>query len=175
MNFHPLHCHPSGQPPANLTIQAAVARTDSGLRLTYRIDAAFPELLIPAAIPSLFADGLWQHTCCEAFIATADGTAYREFNFSPSGAWAAYDFGDYRQRNLAWQPPCAPGVACRREGDALWLTAELPVELLPILPGRLGLTVVAETQDGAKSYWALAHAAAQPDFHLATSFTLPLP
>ena len=39
----------------------------------------------------------------------ARATAYREFNFSPSGAWAAYEFDDYRagMRNVdgsTWKP-----------------------------------------------------------------------
>jgi hypothetical protein len=38
----------------------------------------------------------------------------------------------------------------------------------------LALTTVIEASDGSKSYWALRHGAAQPDFHLRQSFTLAL-
>ena len=33
---------------------------------------------------------------------------------------------------------------------------------------------VIEAADGSKSYWALAHGASQPDFHLRQSFALTL-
>jgi hypothetical protein len=39
---------------------------------------------------------------------------------------------------------------------------------------QLGLSAVIEAADGSKSYWALAHCATQPDFHLRQSFTLTL-
>jgi hypothetical protein len=42
------------------------------------------------------ADGLWEHTCFEAFIAVPGVPGYYEFNFSPALAWAAYRFSDYR-------------------------------------------------------------------------------
>ena len=35
---------------------------------------------------------LWQTTCFEAFLRAPGGEAYREWNFAPSGDWAAYDF-----------------------------------------------------------------------------------
>ena len=41
-------------------------------------------------------DGLWRHTCFEAFIAAAVRPEYWEYNLSPSGAWAAYHFTGYR-------------------------------------------------------------------------------
>src|SRR6185312_16219939 len=36
------------------------------------------------------ADGLWKHTCFEAFISAAGLSGYYELNFSPSGQWAIY-------------------------------------------------------------------------------------
>ena len=43
------------------------------------------------------ADGLWQMTCLEAFLRADEAEAYREWNFAPSGQWAAYDFTAYRE------------------------------------------------------------------------------
>lgn len=158
-----------------MSIAVASRRGDAGeLLLDYRLRGVDALALPPPAAPGA-ADGLWQQTCCEAFVAAAAGPAYREFNFAPSGQWAVYDFADYRRRNDAWQAPTAPRIACRRDGDTLHLTASIPAALLPSGAARLGLSVVAATPAGDKSYWALAHAAAQPDFHLAASFTLPLP
>lgn len=173
--FHSLLCHASGTPPTGLGITAAASRNASGeLVLDYRLCAIGSLELPPPAAPGP-TDGLWQQTCCEAFIGGANAPAYREFNLSPSGQWAVYDFVSYRQRNECWQAPAAPSIACRNDGQVLHLTARIPLVLLPAGASHLGLTVVAATPAGEKSYWALAHAAAQPDFHLAASFTLPLP
>ena len=45
----------------------------------------------PPAEPAR-VDGLWQATCFEMFLKHDDDDAYREWNFAPSGEWAAYDF-----------------------------------------------------------------------------------
>ncbi len=100
---------------------------------------------------------------------------YLEFNFSPSGQWAAYAFTDYRARDATFTPAGAPRIDLQTVPDGFRLNASLGPELLP--PGRrlhLGLSVVVETSHGEKSYWALAHCAAQADFHLRQSFTLTL-
>ena len=41
-------------------------------------------------------DYLWQDTCYEIFIGVKDEDFYREINLSPSQAWQAYDFEEYR-------------------------------------------------------------------------------
>ena len=41
-------------------------------------------------------DNLWKNTCCEVFIKNNNNNYYREFNFAFNGAWACYDFVDYR-------------------------------------------------------------------------------
>ncbi len=145
------------------------------MRIDYRIEQALTLLWLPPAAPPLRRNELWRHTCCEAFIIPAGGPAYREFNFSPSGSWAVYDFADYRQSMASPLLDTSPRIACRRDGDDLWLRAELPAALLPPGAASLGLCVVAETVAGDMSYWALTHAGARPDFHLAASFTLTLP
>lgn len=175
MTFLPLHRHAANPAPAGLDLAVAASfLPDGGLRLDYRLGGAVDQLQVPAVGPAGFADGLWQHTCCEAFVAAPDGPGYDEFNFSPSGRWAAYRFADYRQRAAAWQPPAAPAIALHDAPDGLHLVAELPAALLPAGRLHLGLSVVAEARDGGKSYWALAHAAPQPDFHLRAGFALRL-
>jgi len=100
--------------------------------------------------------------------------AYREFNFSPSGQWAAYRFADQRQRvpqsNGAEPFPAqAPEMSWDASPDALTLQVWLPSALLPRpTPGRSlewGLTAVIETTEPHLSYWALRHPLARPDFH----------
>ena len=171
---HPLQCHPS------LTCQAvsgisvtAVFREDGALQLHYQI-TGIP--LLPAQQAPAAADNLWQHTCCELFVANAGEASYREFNFSPSGQWAAYCFTAYRQQDQAFCPPVPPQSRLRSLADGFQLDALIPGELLPAGDTlEFGLTAVIEAHDGSKTYWALAHLAQQPDFHLRASFTLTLP
>lgn len=143
--------------------------------LSYDVRGEPDGIRIPAPLPANAADGLWRHTCCEAFVAAVDGPEYREFNFSPSGQWAAYRFRAYRDRDSGFAPPAAPQLSLQRNAAGFRLTAQLAPELLPS-GGTLdiGLSAVVETANGGKSYWALAHAGAQPDFHLRQSFTLTL-
>ena len=130
----------------------------------------------PQVLPSSPADDLWQHTCCEAFIGLTSESTYREFNFSPSSQWAAYQFNDYRVREPDFQAVVAPQINSLLLDRRFTLDAILPRALLPNGGElQLSLTLVIEAMDGSKSYWALAHDAAQPDFHLRTSFSLTLP
>jgi hypothetical protein len=116
--------------------------------------------------PPRAAGALWQHTCCELFVAQAL-PAYREYNFSPSGEWAAYSFGSYR--NGAAAEIADPRIALKRGKGRLELTASVPAQ-----PGRLriGLSVVVE--EGNLSYWALRHVPGKPDFHQPDAFALEL-
>ena len=115
------------------------------------------------------ADGLWRTTCFEAFVGRGEG--YAEYNLSPSGAWAAYGFDAYREGMAPLEQP-APIIVTRQTPETVVLTAD--VVLPPDADGRIGLTAVIETLDGAISYWALAHPAEKPDFHHPDSFILIL-
>ena len=173
---HPLFCHPANRcATAHGVAASAWLTADGSLLLSYDVRGEPDGIRIPAPRPAGAADGLWQHTCCEAFVAAVDGPEYREFNFSPSGQWAAYRFHAYRDRDSGFVPPAAPQLALQRHASGFRLSARIAPELLP--PGHvfnIGLSAVVEAADGGKSYWALAHAAAQPDFHLRQSFTLTL-
>lgn len=159
-------------------ISVEVSATSAGVSLAYRLRGDLAQLRIPASLPTGSSDGLWQHTCFEAFVGIAGARAYREFNFSPSGQWAAYAFADYRQRDGAAGAIVAPQIAVRRfagrlELDALLDAASLPLDALATTL-ELGLSTVVEAADGRRSYWALAHPAAAPDFHHRDGFTLRL-
>ena len=66
------------------------------LRITYLVKGDIRTLKIPAKCSSRRVDRLWEHTCFEAFIRADGDPSYYEFNFSPSGEWAAYSFRGYR-------------------------------------------------------------------------------
>lgn len=169
-----LHPHPASPPADGAAVSVALRRAaGGGLHLHFTLTV--PGLRVPATGVPLRCDGLWRTTCCELFLGMGDGAAYREFNFSPSGAWAAYDFIDYRvpAANLPEGPP--PTIRSRADGLALQVDVELDAAWRVFAPGAmLGLSVVTEAADGGLAYWALRHPAARPDFHDAASRTLSL-
>jgi hypothetical protein len=170
----PLVPHPRTPGAAVRGVHAAAARTPQGLlALRYRIEADLERLRIPPPCARAPGERLWQHLCCEVFVAPASARAgagpYREFNFSPSGEWSAYAFQGYREGG-----PLAvadPGIAVRTEGQALELAASVAVEAAKL---RVALCVVIEELDGALSYWALRHPASRPDFHHPDGFALEI-
>lgn len=170
-----LHPHPGQSIHPDLAVTANLQWRDGQLAITYRIAGAPASLSLPrpAAVPQR-RDGLWQHTCCEIFIAAADTPAYVELNFSPGGDWAAYAFSGYRQP--AQLPQGAPPpIATQAEPGGISLFTTVDANFLPPAPGwHVGLSCVLEDTDGQRSYWALKHAGKQPDFHLRESFVLTL-
>lgn len=167
------------------SLEASVeALQNGGLRFSYSLSGDMGHILIPPASPPCACDGLWQHTCFEAFLATPTSPAYREFNFSPSGQWAAYPFIDYRHadtREAAAPTGPTPRITVRTADHRLELEAILMPEALPknSTPSLLyiGLCAVIESLDDAGtrlSYWALRHPGERPDFHDRRGFALRL-
>lgn len=181
-NDYPLTllCHPATPAPVVRALEASASmRADGGLTLAYRVWGDMARLLIPMTGASERTDLLWEHTCFEAFVAGAGEPAYREFNFSPSGQWAAYAFSDYRQRDDALVLSKAPQITCSLFAGRLEIEARLAHEGLPNSAGglQIGLAAVieaADVVDGSHSYWALHHPALRPDFHHREAFTLEL-
>lgn len=160
--------HPTTPCAAVRSLGAQVTLSASGrLELRYVLLADLAALAIPAPAVQRFRDGLWRHTCFEAFVA-ADGAArYVELNVSPSREWAAYAFVNYRE-GMAKLDQVVPRVDVR--SDAGRLDVHVGIELASLIEPpwsalKLGLTAVVETVDGAHSYWALRHPSAKPDFH----------
>jgi len=150
------------------------------LQIVYDIRAAQQPLLQPPEGTSpQRRDGLWRHTCCELFMtAFAGDSAYLEFNFSPSGDWAAYAFDAPRQgmRPFLWQRAAAPRIRMHSAATPhhrLRVEVELPAPL-PAGEFRVAPTVILETSAGI-SHWAARHPGARPDFHHPAGFSDPLP
>lgn len=171
-----LRPYPDGQPCPIDAITVTAFREDAGgLRLRFELAGRLDRVAVPDPRPARMTDGLWAHTCCEAFVAISGHPSYREFNFAPSGEWAVYDFDAYRQRSAPGVVPPAPLIVSRLETGRLVLDATLDAAALPLgSPLELGLTTVVETRDGTLSYWALHHPGTRPDFHLRDAFTLTL-
>jgi hypothetical protein len=161
-------------------VRAVSVRVDQvsehALALRYRVEGDLDELRCPAPRASAHTDGLWQHTCFEAFVKHGDARAYLELNFSPSGEWAIYGFADYRHGREVRKPRHPPEIAAERRGDELFEVAvtvhlkDLLTEPPPRDRLRLSLAAVLEDRRGALSYWAVVHPSERPDFHHAGSF-----
>lgn len=160
-------------------IDVEISWTPEGaLRLRYFVDCDVSRIALPPPAAPRPVDGLWRHTCFEAFIAGETSTAYCEFNFSPSTEWAVYGFTSYREGMAQLEHALAPQVAASITDDRIALEAIVPRETLLALPGdsmlRLGLAAVIERADGGHSYWALTHPGDRPDFHDPAGFVLQI-
>lgn len=175
-----LLCHPATPAPVVRSIEARASwQSDGSLLVAYCLWGDMARLLVPPPQAPERADFLWEHTCFEAFIGIVGETAYREFNFSPSGQWAAYAFSDYRQRDEGFVLDKAPRLTTQCFSGRLELQAILAREALPSVASgfEIGLTAVIEASDvvdGCHSYWALRHPLARPDFHHRAAFILTL-
>jgi hypothetical protein len=167
-----LTCHPETPSAVVRGIRARVARRHADrLEVSYAIDCELARLLIPPPRQPRFAQRLWQHSCCELFVARKGERAYREFNFSPSGEWAAFAFTRYREGLPLRDEALNPEIAVHSSARELRLDAAVACA-----PGKLqlGLSAVIEEAGGALSYWALRHVPGKPDFHHPSAFALEL-
>jgi len=175
-----LTCHPETYNPAVEEIEARVGWTqDNVLAFTYALKGDLMRLRIPPLRPLRRADRLWQHTCFEAFVCVKGKAEYYEFNFAPSGEWAVYGFGRYRDGlSLEDEGLLAPSITVHSAGDRLDLEAIVHLKYLPkIQPAlslRLALSAVIEDDSGSLSYWALKHPPGKPDFHHPDAFVLEI-
>ncbi len=161
------------------SISVSVAKLPHAmLAISYVIEADIDRLRVPSPRLPCLTERLWQHTCCEMFVARKNSPAYHEFNFSPSGAWAVYAFARYREAVPFEDEALSPRIAVRVARDKLELDALIDLDRLsPMHAARkllLALAVVIEDRDGLLSYWALAHPPGEPDFHHPHAFALEL-
>jgi hypothetical protein len=177
MQFN-LVSHPTTPPSKPFKVWASVDHAASlgsvaSTNIWFGVSAPAERFVIPEMVEPARAENLWQMTCFEAFVRIPGADAYREWNFAPSGQWAAYDFKRHREGRT--EPEVATPYI-RVEDNLTWwaLGATIPVEA--DVSWALGLSAILEEKDGTKSYWALAHPPGdKPDFHAADCFAARLP
>lgn len=176
---HALQRHPAHPAPPGLRVEVQRLAPDDPLRplqLRFELLGDLAAVQLPAALPSGAApraDGLWRHTCFEAFIAapSVSGAAlagpasvedrpgagagarsglapYVEFNLAPSGAWAAYRFDGYRAGMRPEWLAVDPRLTVRLEAGRLRLDAALAWP--EPLPGRAVANGVGVAGAGAR-------------------------
>jgi hypothetical protein len=174
-----LRRHPNSPPSPVEKIEIIAGHLANGkLSLVFNVTGDIPRLRIPGPGEPTRADGLWQHTCFEAFVRSPRGEEYFELNLAPSGQWAAYRFDRYRSGRRPADVP-EPRIASHGMAFVLGLVAGVDLGALPELAPwetwRAGIAAVIEADDGSLSHWALAHPADTPDFHHPDGFVLELP
>ena len=163
--------HQAFPPNAAKAVAVHVGMTRRGYRLFFFLHGNMADIVVPEVTnhPSR-KDGLWETTCFEAFF-RGSGKSYFEFNFSPSGHWASWEFDRYRGN--ARETPTAVTIGSDRFDNLLAVEARLNADFSHST--RLCLSAVVEEKDGTKSFWAVKHPEGdEPDFHHEDCFALRL-
>ena len=171
-----LICNPETPAVTVESVEVWTERLENGrLWFLFHIEGQLDALELDEPRPPERTDALWKSTCFEAFLRKDGDNSYLEYNFAPSGLWAAYAFTDYRSGGIDLGVEATPEILL----DAS--EGHFAVETEIILPAdwrigsvELNLTAVIEEADGTKSYWALAHSPGKPDFHHKDCFALKL-
>jgi len=159
---------------------AARAECEASVTAVFRyvLRGEISRVRIPSVQSAARTDGLWKHTCFEAFIGVPGTAGYYEFNFAPSGQWAVYRFDAYREGMSPVDLESPPEPRARRFDDRLEVDAVVHLHDLIDLRGAtrllLALSAVVEEESGTLSYWALKHPPGKPDFHNSDGFVFEL-
>jgi hypothetical protein len=156
-------------------IQIEFDRPSASLvRLRYTIAGDLSRIVVPPPAEPLRTDGLWESTCFELFLRREGEGGYLEFNFAPSGEWAAYAFRGYRDGMVQAAMPGPPEIRTSSSNGRL----EVEVGVSPWLddgPYAMNIAAILQDDTGGRSFWAAYHAGDMPDFHHASCFHEQLP
>ncbi len=176
LNLAPHPATPPSDPPFKVWVNvehAGALGVVASTNIWFGIGAPASRFVIPEPTEPARAEDLWQATCFEAFLRIPGADAYREWNFAPSGDWAAYDFVSRREGRTDAEV-AAPYI--RVEDNLTWWAFGATIAVDADAVRALGLSAILEEKDGTKSYWALAHPPGEkPDFHDPACFAAHLP
>lgn len=172
MQTYELTPHPTFAPAQVRSISVRwMEMPDKRLMLRYRLDGC-ERLVVPAYRGNGRGEDLWKTTCFELFLYDGAGR-YREYNFSPSGRWAAYAFSGYRNVESDLTPRQTPDIKHEIGSSVFVQTVFVDRRELEGAQSA-ALAAVIEESDGRLSYWAMAHPGLKPDFHDPACFRIPL-
>ncbi len=175
----PLVAHPAGSAgPVSSLLVSGTLHSSGSLAVEFQLTAELRALrLVPSVCQPQRRDDLWRHTCFELFARRVGQPGYCEFNFSPCGDWAAYEFDCYRSTpREATQSPIEVNLHTSGLGQ-VQVRARIDLQsafaahaVATEADWRLNCAAVLESTDGSLSYWAVHHPGAKPDFHDAAGF-----
>lgn len=160
--MNPLILHQTCKLGPIRAVTAAITATPQGCEAEFWLDGTVPAITLPPVGLSTRTDNLWKTTCFEIFWQPLGGTYYREFNLSPSGRWAAYDFDSFRE-GMSDAPVDGVALACSHDDTGLVLKASIAASLPA--PAQVALNAIVEHADGDLQFWALAFPPGKPEFH----------
>lgn len=149
-------------------VTASIKATDFGCEAAFRLDGDISRIVVPEPAKLERRDNLWKTTCFEIFWQPIGQPGYVEFNLSPSGQWASYDFDSFREgmRNAPVDAISISRAHSQLSPDGtgeLELKADIAANLPT--PAQVALNAIVEHADGALQFWALAFPPGQPEFH----------
>lgn len=163
-----LELHPASNSPSVVSVRVDVFLDAQGLRVAFEFCGALERLSLPQT--PLDPAKLWEHTCAELFVAGEDGR-YVEWNFSPTGQVARFEFSDYRERSSASFTE-EVNTSVRENEQSVHLVASGSLLRGVDRIASASLCAVVRAPDDVCSYWALNHPRAEPDFHDIRGFAL---
>ncbi len=164
--------HPWNQIHRDYGVSCHIDSFEAPLRIGFQIRGDTASLMLePASHNPVFRDEIWQSSCFELFVQSANETEYCEFNFAPNGDWAAYHFDDYRHgmKIISIKQPKIRVVNSDGNLDVMIALDNLAINRQN---AKIGLCIILESPEG-KSYWALKHCDNKPDFHQKHCFLHP--
>ena len=161
----------------NIAIKGSITLVQNSIAIHYQLTGEYEKVAISPVSPAPErTDQLWEQTCFELFISSADNTSYWEYNLSPSHHWAVFRFSDYRQDKTDELSIKNITINTRMNyGESFELDALLPLPK-PLIDKKLRIAVSTIIQDNNDViyYYALTHCNQQADFHNKRSFTISL-
>lgn len=153
-------------------IQASfVQKSPFEIHLEFLLRGPISQMLCPPPEEPSRQDELWKSTCLEAFFGQK-GSAYLEINCSPSGHWNAYEFESYRKGMRRAEHITVRLTRLEKDDQEARFFVQV-ISDKEFALSQVGLTMVFESTNHEKSYWALHHTGSVADFHIAETWTLP--
>ncbi len=112
-------------------------------------------------------------TCLEAFLRRSGGEEYREWNFAPSGQWAAYDFSAYREGMTNAEIEAPPYI--RMEDNLTWWTLGATIAVDAGLQWDLNSRPFSRRRTAPSPTGRSRIRPGKPDFHAPDCFAAKLP
>ena len=169
----------------NLAINGTLSRQGDTLSILYQLTGDLNKVVLPELNSNTSrGEKLWEQTCFELFLGAglerAKDLLYREFNFTPSGAWNVLTLQGYRYATKEEPSFESLPFTVEEVDNGLNLKADIDVSSLveETQPIRLGVSAVLIVQDEQgnpqETFWAIKHPASKPDFHHPNSFALSM-